>query len=32
MNNMKQLDDHIRAAIVKRADKAFSELDDATAQ
>jgi hypothetical protein len=32
LNNMKQLDDHIRAAIVKRADKAFSDLDDATAQ
>ena len=29
---MKGLDEHIRAAIVKRADKAFSELDDATAQ
>jgi hypothetical protein len=32
MNNMKQLDERMRAAIVKRADKAFSELDDATAQ
>ena len=32
LSNMKQLDDQVRAAIVKRADKAFSELDEATAQ
>jgi hypothetical protein len=31
LSNMKQLDDKIRAAIVQRADKAFSELDNATA-
>lgn len=32
LNNMKQLDDRVRAAIVQRADKAFEELDNATAQ
>ncbi|HJX51976.1 MAG TPA: LPP20 family lipoprotein [Polyangia bacterium] len=32
LSNMKQLDERMRAAIVQRADKAFSELDDATAQ
>jgi hypothetical protein len=32
MQNMKQLDDKMRAAIVQRADKAFDELDNATAQ
>ena len=31
LQNMKQLDDKMRAAIVERADKAFSELDNATA-
>jgi hypothetical protein len=32
LSNMKQLDERMRAAIVQRADKAFSELDEATAQ
>jgi hypothetical protein len=32
LTQMKGLDDRERAAIVQRADKAFSELDDATAQ
>lgn len=32
LQNMKQLDERIRAAIVQRADNAFSELDAATAQ
>jgi len=31
LNNMKQLDERMRAAIVQRADKAFDELDNATA-
>jgi hypothetical protein len=31
LNNMKQLDNSIRAAIIQRADKAFDELDNATA-
>ncbi|HEX7597837.1 MAG TPA: LPP20 family lipoprotein [Polyangia bacterium] len=31
MSNMKQLDERMRAAIVQRADKAFDELDNATA-
>lgn len=31
IQNMKQLDDRLRAAIVHRADHAFSELDQATA-
>jgi LPP20 lipoprotein len=32
LTQMKGLDDRERAAIIHRADKAFSELDDATAQ